>query len=328
MAGTAQAPPSIQPAAPPGTPPAAEPVIVQPGLIPRSLWLLRRACIAAFEDNCFSIAKGAAYSFLLALFPVLTALTSVLFQARAQAIVHVMATFLAQVVPPGTEDIVLSRLRERGARPISLPVVASVLSLWAGSGAMMSLMEGFQAAYRIPSGRPFLKQRAMAIFLVLIAAVPSVAASALIIFGDRSERAFIRWLAGSPDSFEISTPVELAWRIARYILAFCTTTFVTGLLFYFGPNHRPELRCASGFSASRFLRVWPGAFLSTFLWLISTAGFAWYVSHRISSYNVFYGSLGAVVVLLIWLYLIACIALIGCEFNAERERMNALPAHD
>ena len=319
MAGTAQLSPGIQ---------SKKPVIVQPDLFSRNLWLIRRALIAAYEDNCFGIAKGAAYSFMLSLFPILTALTAILIHVRAQAVVHVIATFIVQVVPPGTEDLILSRLRDRGPGAISLPVVALMVSLWAGSGAMISLMEGFQAAYRIPSGRPFLKQRAMAVFLVVIAAVPAVAASLLIIFGDRSARALIQWIGGAPDVYELSAPVEIAWRIARYVVAFCTTTFVTGLLYYFGPNHRPELQCASGNFRSRFMRVWPGAFLFTILWLIATTGFAWYVGHRISSYNVFYGSLGAVIVLLIWLYLVACIALIGCEFNAERERIDSLPSVD
>ena len=75
---------------------------------------------------------------------------------------------------------------------------------------------------------------------------------------------------------------------------------------------------------SRFLRVWPGAILATVLWLLATAGFAWYV-HHVANYNIFYGSIGAVIILLIWLYLIAVIALIGCEFNAERERVEVLP---
>lgn len=294
--------------------------VIEPGLVARTIWLLRLASVAAFEDNCFGIAKGAAYSFLLSLFPVLTTLISVLIQANAQPVVRVIAAFVRQVVPPGTEDIVLWRLHAHGAKPISLGVVAILLSLWAGSGAMISLMEGFQAAYRIPSGRPFLKQRAMAVFLVLIAAFPAVGASSLIIFGDRSERAFIHWLGVS----DISTPVELAWRIARYVVAFCTTTFVTGLLYYFGPNHRSEPNPQERVSGSRFMRVWPGAFLATTLWLLATAAFAWYVGH-LAHYNIFYGSVGAVIVLLIWLYLIACIALLGCEFNAERERIVVAP---
>jgi len=300
-----------------------EPVIVQRSSAARAWWLLRGTLVAAYEDNCFGIAKGAAYSSLLSLFPILTTMTSLLVQARAQSVVHVLAAVVRQIAPPGTEDLILSRLRERGARPISLPVVAIMLSLWAGSGAMMSLMEGFDAAYRIPSGRHFLKERAMAIFLVLVAAVPAVGASSLIIFGNRGEVALIRSLGISKPTDEISTNLGLAWHISRYALAFATITLVTGLLYYFGPNYRSELDSPRGLMQSRFFRVWPGAFLTTCLWLVFTAGFAWYVSN-IANYNFFYGSIGAVIVLLVWLYLVACIALIGCEFNAERERMQSL----
>jgi membrane protein len=292
-----------------------ENIIIEPGFLSRNWWLLRRAIVSAYEDNCFGIAKGAAYSFLLSLFPILTTLTAILIQVKAQSVVHVMAQFVQQILPPGTEDIVLSRLRDRAGRGISLPLVAVVLSLWAGSGAVASLMEGFQAAYRIPSGRPFIKQRAMAIFLVLIAAVPAVIASSLIIFGNRIEASIIYWIGVS----EISGPVKFIWHVGRLLVAFCTTTFVTGLLYYFGPNHRPEPQHVKKVMASRFARVWPGAFLATVLWLIATAGFAWYVSH-LAHYNIFYGSIWTVVVLLIWLYLVACISLVGCEFNAERER--------
>ncbi len=306
----------------PTSPPKGQPdgLIIELGFFARGWWLLRRAFIAAYEDNCFSIAKGAAYSCLLSLFPILTTLTAILFEVNAQAVVNVIATFARQVVPPGAEQLVLSYLGgRRGVRPISLPVVAVLFSLWAGSGAMITLMEGFQAAYRIPSGRPFFKQRAMAIFLVLIAALPAVGASALILFGNRIEAASIHWTGRS----ELSGPLEWVWRIGRYVLAFCTTTFVTGLLYYFGPNYRPEpLRLRHG-ARSRFMRVWPGAFVATTLWLVATLGFALYVHH--ANYNLFYGSLGTVVVLLIWLYLISCISLIGCEYNAEKERADSLP---
>jgi len=301
----------------------AESIIIEPGFLARNWWFLRRALIAAYEDNCFSIAKGAAYSFLLSLFPVLTTLTALLIRANAQAVVQVIYTFVQQILPPGTETDVLSRLQERAGRGISLPIAAILLSLWAGSGAMISLMEGFQAAYRIPSGRPFLKQRAMSIFLVLIAAVPAVGSSSLIIFGDRIEGAFIHWLGVS----DMSAPVEILWRIGRYAVAFATTTFVTGLLYYFGPNHRPEPQYMQRAMASRFVRVWPGALVATALWLISTAVFAGYVNH-FANYNIFYGTIRTVVVLLIWLYLIACISLLGCEFNAERERVASVAIPD
>lgn len=299
----------------------AEPLIIEAGFVRRSWWLLRRAFIAALEDNCFGIAKGAAYSFLLSLFPILTTLTALLIYANAQSVVHVIGSFLTNVLPPNAADLVLSRFKA-SAKPIPLSISAIAVSLWAGSGAMLSLMEGFQAAYRIPTGRPFLKQRGMAIFLVLIAAFPAVGASLLILFGHRIEQAVIH-RAGV---YEISESVQLLWRIARYVLAFCTTTLVTGLLYYFGPNYRPEPTKSRKLRRSRFLRVWPGAFVATVLWLIATAGFGWYV-RKLANYNLFFGGLAAVVILLIWLYLVACIALIGCEYNAEKERIETLRPH-
>jgi len=296
-------------------------VLIQPSWLARNFWLLRRAFVAAHEDNCFGIAKGAAYSFLLSLFPILTTITSILIHANAQSVVHVIADAAREIVPPGTEEIILSRLRERGARPLSIPIFAVAVSLWAGSGAMMTLMEGFQAAYRIPSGRPFLKQRSMAIFLVLIAALPAVGASSLIIFGNRIEAAIVNQIG----LVELNGPLEFVWRFVRYLVAFSTTTFVTGLLYFFGPNHRSEPDQLQKSIGARFWRVWPGACIATVFWLLATAGFAWYVQH-LANYNLFYGSIYTVIVLIIWLYLVACVALLGCEFNAERERINCLPA--
>jgi membrane protein len=294
-------------------------IVVEPDFLVRNWWLLKCAFVAAYEDNCFGIAKGAAYSSLLSIFPILTTMTALLFEFNAQSVVHVIAQFAQEVLPPGTEDLVLSRLRERAVRPVSLPIVAIGISLWAGSGAIASLLEGFQAAYRIPSGRPFLRQRGMAIFLVLIAALPAVAASILVIFGNRIETAIVHWVGIG----EITASAHALWKIAQYGVAFAATTLVTGLMYFFGPNHRPEPPDVAAKLGSRFMRVWPGAILATCLWLIATAGFAWYVAH-LANYNFFYGSLGAVVILLIWLYLLACITLLGCEFNAERERVASL----
>lgn len=260
---------------------------------------------------------------LVALFPILTTLTLILMHARAPEVVHVIATFVMQMVPAGTEELILSRLKQQGAAT-SLPVLAMIVSLWAGSGAMLSLMEGFKAAYRIPSGRGFIKDRSMAIFLVFIAALPAVGASSLIIMGDHGVTSFIRWM-GASRAGEVSARVQMLGRIGRYGFGFFGTTLVTGLLYYFGPNYVPEPSSLKGDRPSRFLRVWPGAIVATVLWLPGTAGFAWYVAH-IANYNFFYGSLGTVIVLLVWLYLTACITLIGCEYNAERDRLEAMPS--
>src|SRR3954469_2999745 len=112
-------------------------------------YLLKRACVSAYHDNCFGIAKGAAYSALLSFFPVLTTLTAVLVQANAYAVSRTISRVVFEVVPPGTEDVVMQIFTRRGHQPAYLLFLATLLSVWAASGVMLSLMEGFRAAYRI-----------------------------------------------------------------------------------------------------------------------------------------------------------------------------------
>jgi len=279
----------------------------------RRFWgLFRSAFIAAYEDNCFGIAKGAAYSALLAFFPMLATLAALLVQANAESVSRVLSNFLFEVVPPGSEELVKYQFTVKGQRPAWLIVVATLLSIWAASGAMVSLIDGFQAAYRVPVGRPFLRQRLVAILLVFTLALPAIGASALILFGGRIEQSVFGWLSLASDGEQIRTGVALLRHASRYTIALATIVLVTGLLFYFGPNRPMKLR-----------RVWPGAFLATVLWLISTSGFAWYV-RNIAKYNVLYGSIGAVMALLIWMYMLAVIVILGCEFNvAERSGVRA-----
>jgi membrane protein len=71
------------------------------------------------------------------------------------------------------------------------------------------------------------------------------------------------------------------------------------------------------------MMVWPGAFLATTLWLVATILFGWYV-RSVANYNFFYGSTQTVIALLIWMYMLSAIALVGCEYNAERERLYSL----
>jgi membrane protein len=308
----------------PAVVPKQAPIIVEPPLLIRTLWLVKRAFIAAYEDNCYGIAKGAAYSVLLSSFPVLTTLAAILVQIRAESIARLLSEFLLRIVPPGTEELILSRFREQGTRPVLLLVSAIAVSLWAASGAMASLMEGFQAAYRIPSGRPFIRQRAMAIFLVLIVALPSLAASYLILFGNRTELWLMHTFGISKNDQELRAPIIVLGHILRYAVGFVTTVFVTGLLYYFGPNHRAASLRTTTKPPTRFMMVWPGAILATTLWLVATLLFGLYV-RRLANYNFFYGSTATVIALLIWMYLLSVISLVGCEYNAERERLYSLP---
>ncbi|MGI8992644.1 MAG: YihY/virulence factor BrkB family protein [Bryobacteraceae bacterium] len=274
-------------------------------------YLLKRTLLASMDDGCFGIAKGAAYSALLSFFPVLTSAAAILVTTKADFVARTMSQFLTQVVPPGTETLVVEQFRMKGQRSAVLLVIAAMTSLWAASSVIKSLMEGFHAAYRTPRSRSFVRESAVAIYLVFLAAIPLVGASALVLFGGEVERIVLVWLKVDPVLTPVSELWELLSRIARYAIAFAATVALTTTLYYFGPYRK-----------QRWSKVWPGAVLATVLWLGATLGFAWYVRH-LSNYNVMYGSIGTSIALLVWMYLMAVIAILGCEFNAEYERMSA-----
>jgi len=288
------------------TPPSL--YLERPGPIQRFWGLFRQACISTYEDNVFGVAKGAAYSSLLAFFPVLASLAAILDSVNAGAVARVFSKLLFQVIPPGTEELVRSRFMARYQQSGWLILLATLLSAFAASGAMMTLMEGFQAAYRLPSGRPFVKQRCVAILLVFIAELPAVGSSVLIVFGARIEHWMLASLGLAPEE-DLRTSVILAFGLLRYIAALGAIVLVTALMYYTGPNRPMKLR-----------GVFPGAILATVLWLLATSLFELYVRH-IANYNVLYGSIGAVIALLVWMYVLAVIALFGCEYNAVRERL-------
>ena len=271
-------------------------------------WLLRRAFVLAYENGGFGVAKGAAYSALLAFFPLLTATATLLVDANAEEISRIISRALFEVVPPGTESLVSYQFTVRGQRPSTLLVAAILISVWAATGLITSLMEGFRAAYHIPFGRPVVRERAIAVLLVFAAAAPSVGASALILLGERVERHVLAWVGVIPAGAELQGGVELAGVLVRYAIALGTIILVAATLYYLGPN-RPQ----------KWRLVWPGATLATVLWFLATLGFAWYV-RNIANYNLLYGSIGAVIALLAWMYVLSAIALVGCEFNAEMER--------
>jgi membrane protein len=265
--------------------------------------------VTTFDDGCLGVAKGAAYSALLSFFPVIAASAAILMQIRAEFVSRIIERTLSEIVPPDSVDLVVEQFRVTGSRPIALLIVAGVISVWAASGVIKSLIEGFQAAYRVPRSRGFVRQNAVAIALVLLSAAPLVCASLLIVFGNQTERVVLDWLKVDPVLNPLAPTWEWLSRMARYAVAFVTTVVVTAVLYYFGPYRQ-----------QRWRYVWPGATLATVLWLLATSGFAWYVRH-IGHYNLMYGSVGAGIALLVWMYLVSAIALVGCEFNAEYERM-------
>jgi membrane protein len=274
------------------------------------LHILRRALFASFDDGLFTIAKGAAYSALLSFFPILATAATVLVQTSPNFVQPRVLSFLSQVLPPGTDELVLQQFHVRGQRPIALLVVAVLLSLWAASSVIKSLIDGFNAAYRVPRNRSMLAHSAIGMMLAMLALVPLFGATSLILFGGAVEAAVLKLMKVDPTLHPFTVGWELLWRVLRYLLAFAATASLSAILYFYGPYRK-----------QRWSRVWPGAILATLFWLLATVAFGWYV-RNVTNYNVLYGSVGTLMALLIWMYMLAAIALFGCEFNAEFERLS------
>ena len=274
-------------------------------------YLLKSTFFASFDDNLYSIAKGAAYSSILSFFPVLTSAATIFVQTKADFVAQRLDIFLREVVPPGTGDLVTEHFKAAGQRSNALLVIASLLSLWAASSVMKSLMQGFHATYRIPRSRSFWRETGIAIGMVFMTAVPLVGASALLVFGTQVENLVLDWLSVDPVLNPVAGLWEFISQVMRYLISIAAVITITGTLYYFGPYRK-----------QKWSAVWPGAMLATLLWFATTLGFSWYVNHM-AHYNVMYGSLGAGIALLVWMYLVSLIAILGCEFNAECERLQA-----
>lgn len=272
-------------------------------------YLLKSTLFSSFDDNLFSIAKGAAYSSILSFFPVLTSAATILVQTKADFVKDTLDRFLAQVVPPQTNQLVAEHFKAAGQRSNALLVIATLLSLWAASSVIKSLIQGFNSAYRVPRNRSFWHETGIAVGLVFMGAVPMFFASAMLVFGRQIEDVILEWLKFDPILNPLSEPIQYFAEIMRYMIALAAVITITGTLYYFGPYRRQRWRA-----------VLPGAMLSTLLWFGATLGFGWYVRHM-AHYNVMYGSLGTGIALLVWMYLVSLIAILGCEFNAECERL-------
>ena len=272
-------------------------------------YLLKRTFLSSFDDGLYTIAKGAAYSSILSFFPVLTTAATILVQTKADFVSRALEYSLQQVLPPGTDRVVIERF-QAGQRSNTLLIIAPLLSLWAASSVMKSLMQGFHSSYRIPRSRSFWRETGIGIGMVFLAAMPLAGASALLLFGNQVEGVVLGFLKVEP-AFD---PVARFWVIfsqaMRYAIAFGTVIAITGILYFFGPYRK-----------QKWALVWPGAMLATLLWLGTTLGFGWYVRHM-AHYNVMYGSVGTGIALLVWMYLMSLIAMLGCEFNAECERLH------
>lgn len=273
---------------------------------------LRDALSEAFDHDIFNTAKAVAYSGMLMLFPAFMVLTTLLARVPAgTTLAGEMRATIEQLVPADTMDLLQPYLQSRQIRSSHVIISAMSLSAFAGLGMALSLMEGFRRAYYLPSGEwGFWGRQLRALLLVPIALVPLSLATLLVVFGHQIET----WMIDNANH-DLHFIVLVLWRIARWSLAIITGVTVLTTLYHFGTKR-----------TEHWLWVLPGAFAATFIWFPATLAFGWYVT-RFADYSMFYGSFGASIATLVWLYITAFSVLIGAELNGAlfRDRQSKFP---
>jgi membrane protein len=286
----------------PGPLPALQPVRSGPKLGPamlRFLRLLRLAFWRAFQHDAFSIAKASAYSCILTFFPALLVVGSVLATWRKGApYMREISYALSRILPAGS-NTAMTFLRGASQRPVGLLITASLLTLWTASGVMVSWMEGFRRCYELPKIWDLVQERMISFLLVIFALLPMTFATLLVAFGSKIETDILFYTAR-----EFSPYILLMWAVIRWVIASLTSIAVISLIYHHAvPRTQP------------WHSVIPGATLATGLWFSATLLFGSYLRHY-ADYSIFYGSLGAGIALLVWMYMVSLIILVGAEFNA------------
>ena len=268
-------------------------------LVLRFFKLLWRSIWRAFDHDAFAIAKASAYSSILTFFPALLVLGSVLAARRnTQPYSREISDALTKILPAGSTTA-QSYLRGSHATSFGLVFTTFLLTLWLASGVMISWMEGFRRCYELPKIWGLVKERMIALSLVVLAGTPLSFATILVAFGNRIETRIL-FLIGH----EFSPYIYLMWMFIRWLIAIVTSVSVIALIYHNAvPRTQP------------WHSVLPGATLATGLWFVMTMLFGWYLQNY-ADYSVIYGSLGVAIALLVWMYLISLVILIGAEFNA------------
>ena len=275
---------------------------MQSSLLWRTLGHFRRAIGKSLAHDVFTIAKAAAYSAILSLFPALLALTTLLaLTPETDTVASEIRAVLDELLPSDTMDLAQTYFLTRHAHSLQVLWSASLVAVLAAMGMMLSLMEGFRRAYRLPSRLwSFWHTRAVAMALIPICLAPMLFATAIIVFGHQIER----WMIDNADH-ELRFYVLLLWRMVRWAIAAVTGVAVLTVIYHFGAPRTHSWKCCL-----------PGASMATLIWFAATLVFGWYVT-RFAVYMVVYGSVAAAIATLVWLYITSLSILIGVEFNAQ-----------
>ncbi len=271
-----------------------------------SVWkLVKNVFHEARREDLLGAASNLAFNWLLALFPLLFFLLALfgLFASHHGQLEYGLFSFTAGLLPHDAYQLLARVADELASHSSGGKLTFGIAAaLWFASGGMSSLISTLHVAYRIRDARSWWKVRAIALALTLGISVLLLSALFMVMIGDR----FVDWLQFR---FRWTSELWSVWKDAQWPAAALFVSVSFSLIDYFGPDI-PE---------RRWHWLTPGAFFGVALWLISSAAFRVYL-HYFNTYSATYGSLGAVMVLLVWLYVTGLAFLIGGTINAEIAR--------
>jgi membrane protein len=267
------------------------------------------------EDEILARAAQLSYYFLLAIFPLLIFLITLFgyFNSAGSHLQRRLIVYLGDVMPPTALHLVVVTVdqvtKARGSGKLSLGLV---LALWVASSGIRALAQALNAAYDVRETRPWWKVRLISIALTIALAVLIISALVIVLYGGRVGHTVAAIFHAGP-AFSVLWWI-LQWPIA---LAFVIVAFV--MIYRFVPNVSAK-RHGKGFPASDYRRRWlsPGVLIAVALWLLVSLLLRLYL-HFFNSYNATYGSLGALIILMLWFYLTGAAILLGGEINCEFE---------
>jgi membrane protein len=277
-----------------------------PTQVPPAGWrdVLIRVFHGISEDRITTISGGVTFFVLLALFPGLAGLVFLygLFADTSTIAQHLNS--LAGILPEGGMQILRDELQQLTLQPLQklgFATAASLaISLWSANGGIKAMFEGLNAVYEEPEKRSFIKLNAISLALTLGALVFVIASLLTITIGPK-----LLFFFGFPGIGEIVL-------FARWPVLLCVASLMIAVIYRFGPSREPRWRWIS-----------PGSIFAAVTWIAASLLFSWYTAH-FGSYNKTYGSLGAAVGFMTWIWISTMVILVGAKINAELERQTAV----
>ncbi len=273
--------------------------------------LARHTTLRVIEHDCLNVAQSAAYSAIFALFPALIVIAAVLTLLPYSAPIRMeVAHFFSRMLPADVLPLLETYFAAHPKTPQSTHaiVVAGLVSFSGAAGVIATLMEGFRRAHDLPETWGFLQRRVRASALVVLSLIPFVLASGLVVFGH-----WLTMVLAAHVGASVRGPVYVVALVVRWTLALLGSVGLIGLVYHMGTPMRQAWH-----------RTLPGAAAATGMWFVTTVVFGWYVT-RYANYGQVYGSLGAGIALLFWLYITSLSVLCGAEFNAQIAREPGRP---